>query len=249
MISVVICSISPDKFAAVRSNLERCVGNDAWELIGVHDARSMAEGYNRAISKVRGDIVVFCHDDIELLNGDFVVRLRRRIAQFDIVGIAGTTRLIDSRWLTAGHPFMFGQMAHIQADGAISVDIYGAPRPVIGNIQAVDGVFMAVRRPVLQQVRFDETTFTSFHLYDLDFCLTAYDAGLRIGVANDIHLIHLSSGNYNDTWQESAALFRAKWHARMRPQERVFVMRWGGQLCSSREDAIRVMTPDYWNIS
>jgi GT2 family glycosyltransferase len=247
MISVVICSITPAKYEAVLANLRLRMGNEPWELIGIHDARSMAEAYNQVIPRLRGDIVILCHDDIELLNADFTTRLKRRMSQFDIVGVAGTTRLLDARWVGAGIPYLFGQMVHVQADGSLTVDVYGAPRPAIGNIQAVDGAFMAVRRSVLNQIKFDAVNFDHFHIYDIDFCMSAYTAGLRLGVANDIHTLHFSGGTYDDdNWKTAAARFRKKWASRLRPPPKSYMFNWAVAFCNSREHAIELMTPAYW---
>src|SRR5215469_13273021 len=94
MISVVTCSIDPAKFSTLKASYAAALGDEPWELIGVHDARSNAEAYNRTIPHVRGDIVVFCHDDIEILSKDFPKRLKGHLANFDIVGVAGTSRVV-----------------------------------------------------------------------------------------------------------------------------------------------------------
>ncbi len=47
------------------------------------------------------------------------------------------------------------------------------------GIQALDGVFMAMRRKVATSIPFDEALFDHFHLYDLDFSFRAYRQDLR----------------------------------------------------------------------
>ncbi|HYQ99239.1 MAG TPA: tetratricopeptide repeat protein, partial [Casimicrobiaceae bacterium] len=63
-VSVVVCSIDPRKFDAVAASYRQRFAGHALEIIGVHDARSLAEGYNRGASKANGDVLVFSHDDI-----------------------------------------------------------------------------------------------------------------------------------------------------------------------------------------
>ena len=41
--------------------------------------------------------------------------------------------------------------------------------PLVRNVQALDGLFMAARRSVIERVSFDPVTFDGFHGYDLDF--------------------------------------------------------------------------------
>jgi hypothetical protein len=39
------------------------------EIIGIHDARSLADGYNRGIAQSRGEHIILSHDDIEIRAG------------------------------------------------------------------------------------------------------------------------------------------------------------------------------------
>jgi hypothetical protein len=221
------------------------MGNAPYELIGVHDARSLAEAYNRATAACHGEIVVYSHDDVEVLSPDLPQRLHAHLGRFDLIGVIGTSRLIGPRWLTAGPPYIFGQICHVQAGGELLVDIYGVPRRVIPNIQALDGVFMAARRPVLSRMGFDAVTYDGFHLYDIDFSHLAFHAGLRVGVVNDINLLHQSGGEFGAVWAEYARRFSAKWQNYL-PQVLPPGFQLAGVLVESRAHAAEVMNPPYW---
>jgi hypothetical protein len=80
-------------------------------------------------------------------------------------------------------------------------------------LTALDGLFFAVRREVLDQLCFDEKTFDGFHLYDLDFTFSAYLANFRLRVANDIHILHGSGGRTDAAWQHYVQRFVVK-HAK-----------------------------------
>ena len=69
-ISVLICSIDADKYARVTANYQRLLSGHPHEIIGIHDVRSLAEGYNRAVHKSRGELLLFSHDDVEIVSGD-----------------------------------------------------------------------------------------------------------------------------------------------------------------------------------
>ena len=57
--------------------------------------------------------------------------------------------------------------------------------------------------------RFDPTF--PFHLYDLDFCRSAEQAGLRLGVW-PLDLIHASgSAAFTQSWKACGLLYRQKW--------------------------------------
>ena len=47
MISFVICSIDAGKFNAMKQNIAQAMDPAPYEIVGVHDAKSLCEGYNR----------------------------------------------------------------------------------------------------------------------------------------------------------------------------------------------------------
>ncbi len=247
MTSFIICSIDAAKFKAVTQNITERMGSEPSEIIGIHDARNLCEGYNRGVAHARGETIVFCHDDIEILTPDFAGRLRGHMEQFDVAGVAGTERVIGGLWSYAGPPYLFGQIAHpTMTGGGYEVDIFSVPRRAIGNIAGLDGVFIAVRRAVLDKVRFDEKTFDAWHLYDLDFTFAAHLAGFRLAVMADIQLIHQSAGNVKGTWKQYMRLFNRKYLNDLYPMpRRTFVA--GHVIVDSKEEVLEVMTPSWWD--
>jgi glycosyltransferase involved in cell wall biosynthesis len=76
----------------------RSHSGQVFEVIQISDARSVCKGYNRGFAKTRGDIIIFCHDDIEIISPDFPARLLAHLRPHDVVGVAGTTQLIGANW-------------------------------------------------------------------------------------------------------------------------------------------------------
>jgi len=179
-ISVVVCSVTPAKFAALGANLRSLLRNVPFEIVGVHDAKSLCEGYNRGFARSRGDIAIFCHDDIEILDPLVATKLLQRFADFDVLGVAGTTRLVDMGWASAGQPWIHGLVAH-GTTGPYEIALFGAETPVVPAAQALDGLFIAARRDVVAAVGFDEATFDGWHGYDIDFTYCCHLAGHRVG--------------------------------------------------------------------
>jgi hypothetical protein len=121
------------------------LGAESHEIIMIRDARSLAEGYNRGLDQSTGDIVIFSHDDIEFLDpAHWLSRLKGHLEAFDLVGLAGTTKLISPLWVGAGPPYTFGHVGEL--DGRIArfrVLIFAVPGPIVPGIQALDGLFLA----------------------------------------------------------------------------------------------------------
>jgi tetratricopeptide (TPR) repeat protein len=210
LVSIVICSNNPDKFAKVVANFQQGLGAVRHEIIGVHDARSLCEGYNRGVTRSRGEIVVFAHDDIRIVSPDFAAKLASSLGACDLFGVAGTTRLDGANWAQSGWPYLAGQVGHPQPDRRRVVTAFGLQDRLVLGAQALDGLFFAVRRSVLERVRFDDTTFDGWHFYDIDFTYSAFLAGLRVGIRTDLLLWHESLGRFDESWQQYAARFVRK---------------------------------------
>lgn len=219
-ISVIICSVDDAKLARVRANYERLLAGERFEIVAIRDARSLCEGYNRGVRQSAGELLIFSHDDIEILSPDFRHKLKCYLNAYDMIGVAGTRRLIGESWVKAGWPWLHGQVAHPDAGtGGYKICLYGVNAPLQPDIQALDGLFFACRRDVAEKVGFDAATFDGFHFYDLDFTYSAFQAGYRLAVCNDIAVVHYSEGHYNNAWQRYAERFLAKHGATLTRQE------------------------------
>jgi len=210
-LSIVVCSIDAEKYARVCANYRALFAGREIELIGIHDARSLAEGYNRGIARASGDALILSHDDIEILSADFASRVGAHLRDYDLIGIAGTTRLVGGRWAAAGDPYIYTLITSPDGNrtGYATMLLGGGPL-VVPGIEALDGVFVAMRSEVARAVPFDAETFDGFHLYDLDWSFRAHRAGFRLAVCRDIVLIHESTGRYDAEWERYRLRFEAK---------------------------------------
>ena len=211
MFSIIICSINDARSSSVAAKYAQLLKNEPHEIIRIADAQSLSDGYTRGFAQSRGEYLIFSHDDIEILNEDFTVRLKEHLNEFDLVGVAGTNRLIRGEWVAAGPPYIFGQVAQSHPQHGFVVRIFSAGRRTFGGIHAMDGLFLAARRAVVEQIPFDARTFDGFHHYDLDFTFAAHLAGFRLGIASDIHILHASWGAHDEKWQHYLARFEQKY--------------------------------------
>ena len=186
------------------------------------NTRPLAEVYNEAIEAAApDDVLVFVHDDVRVDDWMLGQRLQEALQHFDVVGVAGNTRVQDHQvawYLQPERPGVPSPWDREHLSGAIG---HGSPRsritmygPSPQAVRLLDGVFLAVRAGCLQQsgVRFDPTL--AFHFYDLDFCLQAHRAGLRLGTW-PIAITHASGGESIQTqsWADARLVFLKKWFA------------------------------------
>ena len=236
-VSIIICSVTPERFAKVCANYRALLASIPHEIIGIHDARSLCEGYNRGVARASGEILLFSHDDIEIVTPDLAARLLGHLRRYDLVGIAGTTTLMSGNWTAAGWPHLRGQVGSRSASRArpLGTTVFGLAQESIAPVEALDGVFFAARREVLDRIRFDQETFDGWHLYDLDFSYSAHLAGFRTAVCQDICLIHDSRGDFRADWRRYIDRFEAKHRGRLREGQSQSQMLCSVQLASAAE--------------
>ena len=208
-ISIITCSVDDARFTRASASFARALADWPHEIVRIADARSLAEGYNRGLGLARGPIVVFTHDDVEILADDFGHRLSRHLQSCEIVGVAGAERVAGPAWSHAGHPWLHGCVVYPSGDG-YEITVYSRRAPLATGLIALDGVFIATRRDIARRVDWDAETFGGFHGYDIDFSLRAAKMGLRLAAATDLGVVHHSRGHYDDAWHKSAKLLMTK---------------------------------------
>jgi GT2 family glycosyltransferase len=221
MLSIIICGKDDRKFDDVQRVFQRLLPNVDHEIIGMKGVSSLTSGYNQGVRRAKFDKLIFCHDDIVILDRDFARKLLGRMEQYDILGIAGTNRLCDAKWPTSGPAHLFGHVIHVDKrpeNIEYKIEIYNTAMRVFGGMQAMDGVFLATHRRVVERIPFDETTFDGFHMYDIDFTFRAYLAGMKLAVCADMTILHYSTGNFDQIWAEYRQRFNMKHRDRLAPK-------------------------------
>lgn len=204
LVSFVICSVEPTRLALARESIGDAFDGTPWELVHVADARSLAEGYERGRAKARGDVIVFCHDDIVLVADHFRARLLDALQRADVVGVAGATKVTGPAWFWSGPPHIHSWVAHLSG-ARLMAGIASAAPAFVADAQALDGVFIATHRETAERVRFDPVAFDAWHGYDVDFSYRAHLAGLRVAIAQDLLLVHRSTGSFGRDYLKYAA--------------------------------------------
>jgi glycosyltransferase involved in cell wall biosynthesis len=173
--------------------------------------KSLAQVYNEILNESQNDFVVFCHDDLEFDTknwGEKLTKLFERNPEYGIIGIAGTTDLIDGRWWTLKES-MTGIVSH-KHEGRKWTNTYS---PDQGNklkeVVVLDGLYFAVDKRKIKN-GFDES-FNGFHFYEIPFCFENYLNGVKLGVTTQIRVTHMSIGQTNQQWEENKIQFEEKY--------------------------------------
>ena len=179
----------------------RPLADEPFELIVIDDARSLAEGYNRAIARAHGAHIVFSHDDAFPISTAFADRLAAHLDQVEVVGIAGATAALSGFWGYAGQPYTHGHVVAPAPKGShVDLLVWGAASRRVDGIRLLDGCMIAARRDVAAAIGFDAQRFDGFHLYDADFSFRASAAGRAVSVVSDITVFHRSPVSFDAEW-------------------------------------------------
>ena len=177
--------------------------------------------YNAAIGAAPSDdtALIFLHDDIWL--DDFFIghRIVEGLSQFDVLGVAGNRRLTpgqpawafreikEGRFQWDDPQYLSGCVAH----GAHPFGSIGVFGPTPAACELLDGVLLAARRGALNRAGVRFNTAFDFHFYDMDFCRSARQAGLRLGTW-PLALTHQSGGAFGTPqWQKGYATYLSIW--------------------------------------
>lgn len=184
--------------------------------IAFENRRGLPEIYNARIQAPNSaEVLVFMHDDVWIEDFFLVNRILEGLEKFDIIGVAGNQRrvpnqaawaLLDTKLTLADPAFLSGAVAHGKTPFGPIMRWGESP----AECELMDGLFLATKKSTLKSknVLFDPTF--GFHFYDLDFCRTAKQNGLRMGTW-PISLCHQSPGAYGPDWHEKYRLYINKW--------------------------------------
>lgn len=177
----------------------------------INNGESLTTAYNRGLTQATNDIVVFCHDDIEIQTKQWATKLLKlftRNPEYGILGVAGTKHLPSSGMWWENKNKMYGRVAHTHEGKTWLSSYSGDLNQNIEETVVVDGVFFAIDKTKTKKT-FNETV-EGFHFYDVTFCFENYLKGVKVGVSTVIRINHKSIGMTNEQWETNRANFAEK---------------------------------------
>jgi GT2 family glycosyltransferase len=195
--------------------------HDRWVArVAFENKRGLPEIFNERIQAAgEGDILVFVHDDVWI--DDFFIcdHVDEALHEFAVVGVAGNRRRVPRQpaWAfskVTATEFVWDEPAQLCGAIAHGAEPCGAVSrfgPTFEECELLDGVFMAARRATLVKSGVGFDTRFKFDFYDVDFCRSAREKGLRVGCW-PIALTHQSMGMFGSaSWHAGYAAYLEKW--------------------------------------
>jgi len=218
-IYAIICTRDRNKVTSTTDKLLTFLCAANIKIFMLSGAKSIFSAYQGAFEKInpeKEDIVIFCHDDIEIRENpaEFVEKLHKSFSSPEVgfVGAAGTMSLgpdavwwDQERWQQAKHR---GVVTHVDPKGKEYVTPYGPP----GDVVTLDGLFFAAKRKVIDAVGLDKPTYFEgeWDFYDIHYTSQAFLKGFTNKVM-DIKIFHNSRGELvgRDSWHKNREAFIA----------------------------------------
>jgi len=144
--------------------------------------KSAAEALNYCGGKANGEYLMFVHQDFELSSNTWLDEVENILSNLENLGVAGVAGKYNRN--------------------CISNIKTGIPPILAGTIQikeptevmTVDECVIIIPKKVFKEIQFDETTCDNWHLYGVDYCLTAKKSGFKVYVL-PMDGYHESPGN------------------------------------------------------
>lgn len=178
-------------------------------LIKLHNQTSIASAYNSIIDAVRGtntvEALVLQHDDLEITDQTFDMKIRSVIAQDNValIGVAGGRGAQTLAW------WDYQTVGHQLTDSGMLT--FTEPT---GDVEVLEGSLLVLTPWAIANLRFDER-YGGFHGYD-DIGYEACARGKRVVVVDiDTHHHTMLGWKNKDNlaaWSSANDKFREKWH-------------------------------------
>lgn len=220
MLSIIICSISPNLLQKISQNIHDTIGVE-YEIIAIDNRKKnlpIACVYNEGARQARYPFLFFVHEDVRFHTQGWGTFIEDKLKEPDcgVIGFAGSKVKLRSysgwiqnaRWMYA-----------LYYQGGDGTSKFGAANVILEkpfeDVVTLDGMAMFVRKELWNLYPFDEENLTGFHCYDLDFTLQIASSKIYknyVCCSPKVIIEHLSLGNYNRSWcQETIRLHDNKW--------------------------------------
>jgi len=213
MISIIVSSYQEVNFKNFSESVKNTIGNIPYEIIRIWNPKLMGvcEAYNKGAEQANYDYLLFVHEDVLFITKNWGNTLLNHLKDkmTGAIGVAGSTykSMYPVGWCMNQK---IGRMYIRQGDIGKDDDIINPYNELKSKVCCLDGVFIATKREIWLEYKFDQSLLQGYHSYDIDFSLSVsqkYD----VFVIYDILILHFPRGSANKEWLDSAIAINDKW--------------------------------------
>ena len=221
MLSIIVCSVSPEKLQHVTSNIQDTIGVEH-EIIAIDNRVnkwSISKAYNEGARLANYPYLFFVHEDVMFhsQNWGIIIEAKLREPDCGTIGFTGTKAMLNSYsgwwqfddWMCSF--FYQGTSGGLTCLCACNVSLEHPFEEVV----TLDGMGLFVRKDVWSEYLFDEVNLKAFHCYDIDFTLRiAAEKKYKnyVCCSTNVLIEHFSEGKMDQGWySDTIKMYKAKW--------------------------------------
>ena len=165
---------------------------EEFELIAVDNThctfKSAAKALNYGGNTAKGKYILFTHQDVDFRSNVWLKNAEKILDSISGLGIAGVAGMsVD------------GQTSEDKARNIIkhgNEEIWGKKIEKPEPVQTLDECLVIIPKSIFDELKFDDKTCDDWHLYTVDYCLSAKKLGLGV-YAIPMFIYHKSTGDSN----------------------------------------------------
>ena len=231
-IHAIICTRSREDISETTDKLLTYLNNCSIKVYLIVGAKTIFGAYEGAYKKINpnpDDVIIFCHDDIEIRSTPlfFMEELSKSLGDKStgFVGAAGTTKLNENAvwwdhelWKQG---YLRGKVIHVADPRKLPESQFGIGQQIFeedtfygppGEVVALDGLFLVARPHVIEDVGLSKPDYFEgeWDFYDIHYTTQAFLKGYKNKVMN-INILHNSRGELvgRDSWHKNREAFIA----------------------------------------
>ena len=226
MISIIICSKFSKLDEKLQQNIQSTIGCE-YEIVHIDNSSkrfSIFEAYNLGVERAKGEFLCFMHEDVVFHSHNWGKTVEKHLSDDSVgaLGIAGSQVVppqYDWRFYGNGTDIinLLQGTYTLEESPTYYVCYFPHKRKIhrsgkhLLQVAIIDGVWMCFRKELFSQIRFDDKSFHSFHLYDSDISMQVNKLGKNLYVVTDILLEHKSEGYFSPEFEQGMTTFDNKW--------------------------------------
>lgn len=221
MLSIIICSVSPQLLEALKQNIAQTVGLE-YEIVAIDNREKhwpIAKVYNYGARLAKFPFLFFVHEDVKLLSynwGNFIIQ-KLKEPDCGVVGFVGDKARFScySGWYQyCDETSVSYYYQRIKKEKSVFLVNNICLNHSFQEVVTLDGLGLFVRKEIWEKYPFDENLLTGFHCYDIDFSLQIVFSNYKnyVCCSNQLLIEHFSQGNFSDVnWFSTTFLLHEKW--------------------------------------
>jgi Glycosyltransferase like family len=209
-----------DRFAA--PGIRRAAEPDS-VVLAHHSTGSLFRNYNLLLDQAAVheglEALVLPHQDVEIVDADFAVRVREALNDPDvaIVGCVGAVGVRSIAWWRGAVTWAAYSHHYEELGGGEHDSLSWRPETspsylATGEVDSIDGLIIVLSPWAVCELRFDES-LGQLYGYDFDICMQAHAAGKKV-VTADFRVIHhrsLELISNPEAWKAAYIRLAEKW--------------------------------------